>query len=85
MAAPIDAVTRARLLHALTLADQRQKTNPYALAHYCGALQHCDELVAAGATLRRALMTAFCGRLVAQLVKAAGLPPLTPDEVREVR
>jgi len=72
-------------MHALTIADRRQKSNPYALAHYCGALQHADELMRAGIDLRTALKTAFCGRLVSQLVRAAGLPPLTEAEVREVR
>ena len=81
----IDPHTRVRLMHALTVADRRQKSNPYALAHYCGALQHAEELMADGADLRAALKTAFCGRLVSQLVKAAGLPPLTEAEIREVR
>lgn len=82
----IEPRTRAALIHALTIADKRQKSNPYALAHYCGALQHAEELMATeGIDLREALMTAFCGRLVAQLVKAAGLPPLTEAEIRRVR
>ena len=77
---------RARLLHVLTDADRRQKSNPYALAHYCGALQHAEELMQDRAfTLRQALKTAFCGPIVNRLVKAAGEPPLTPDEIREVR
>ncbi len=84
-ATTIDPKTRVALLHALTVADQRQKSNPYALAHYCGALQHAEEMMAEGSTLRDALKSAFCGRLVSQLVKAAGLPPLTDAEVREVR
>jgi hypothetical protein len=82
----IDPATRVKLLHCLTIADRRQKSNPYALAHYCGALQNAEaEMVDKGVTLRQALKTAFCGPLVNQLVKAAGLPPLTPDEIREVR
>ncbi len=86
MANTIDPHTRVRLMHALTVADKRQKSNPYALAHYCGALQHAEELMSTtGVDLRAALKTAFCGRLVAQLVKAAGLPPLTEAEIREVR
>jgi hypothetical protein len=81
----IEPRTRAALLHALTLADKRQKSNPYALAHYCGALQHAEELMLTGVSLRQALKTAFCGRLVAQLIKAAGLTPLSEAEIREVR
>lgn len=77
--------TRAALLHALTVADRRQKSNPYALAHYMRALDHAEELIAGGITLRDALKQAYCGPLVAKLIKAAGLPPLTDDEVREVR
>lgn len=82
----IDPKVRVRLMHALVVADKRQKSNPYALAHYCGALQRAEAMMAEdGATLREALKTAFCGRMVARLIKAAGLPPLTSDEVREVR
>lgn len=81
----IDPQTRMKLMHALTVADRRQKSNPYALAHYCGALQHAEELMADGATLRDALKRAYCGRLVGQLIKAAGLPPLTDAEIKEVQ
>lgn len=81
----IDPRTRIALIHVLTVADRRQKSNPYALAHYCGALQHAEELTADGVTLREALMTAFCGPLVARLIKAAGLAPLTEAEIRQVR
>ena len=86
MANTIDARTRAALLHALTMADKRQKSNPYALAHYCGALQSAEEMMQDdGITLREALKRAFCGRLVNTLVKAAGEPALTDAEIREVR
>ena len=86
MSNSIDPRTRAALMHALTVADRRQKSNPYALAHYCGALQSAEAMMLEeGKTLREALKTAFCGRLVSQLVKAAGLPPLTEQEIREVR
>ena len=85
MANHIDPHVRVKLMHALTVADRRQKSNPYALAHYCGALQHAEELMLAGSDLRAALKRAFCGRLVSQLIKAAGLPPLTEAEIREVR
>ena len=82
----IEPRTRAALLHALTLADKRQKSNPYALAHYMGALQAAEEMIATeGLSLRQALKTAFCGSLVNKLVKAAGMEPLTEDEIREVR
>ena len=81
----IDPRTHAAILHALTVADRRQKSNPYALAHYCGVLQRAEEMMALGLTLREALKSAFCGPLVAKLVKAAGLPPLTDAEIKEVR
>lgn len=81
----IDPRTRAALTHALVVADRRQKSNPYALAHYCGALQRAEAMMAEGTTLRDALKAAFCGPLVARLIKAAGLSPLTEAEIREVR
>jgi hypothetical protein len=81
----IDPKVRVRLMHALVVADRRQKSNPYALAHYCGALQRAEAMIAEGTSLRDALKTAFCGRLVARLIKAAGLPPLTEQEIREVQ
>ncbi len=82
----IDARTRAKLLHVLTVADRRQKSNPYALAHYCGALQSAEAMmIDDGLTLREALMRAFCGPLVNRLVKGAGLPALTESEIRQVR
>jgi hypothetical protein len=86
MSETIDARTRAALLHCLTVADRRQKSNPYALAHYCGALQNAEQMMQdEGKTLREALKSAFCGPLVNRLVRAAGLPPLTEAEIREVR
>lgn len=81
----MDAKTRAALIHALIVADRRQKSNPYALAHYCSALQNVETLITEGVSLREALMTCYCGRLVNTLVKAAGLTPLTDDELRRVR
>lgn len=75
----------AALLHQLTIEDRRQKSNPYALAHYCGALQHVEELIAEGVSLRDGLKRAFCGPMVNRLIKAAGLAPLTEAEIREVR
>jgi hypothetical protein len=82
----IDPKTRAAILHQLTIEDRRQKSNPYALAHYCGALQHVDEMMAEeGISLRDGLKRAFCGPMVNRLVKAAGLVPLTESEIREVR
>jgi hypothetical protein len=82
----IDPHTRAKLVHVLTVADRRQKSNPYALAHYCGALQSAEAMIVEeGITLREALMECFCGPLVNRLIVAAGLPKLTPEEIRRVR
>lgn len=81
----IDQQTRAAILHTLTVADRRQKSNPYALAHYFGALENVELMMDAGMPLRQALMTAYCGPLVARLIKAAGLAPLTEAEIRAVR
>lgn len=87
----IDARTRHALLHALTSYDRRQEAaarrpgryhNPYALAHYCGALQRTDERVAAGLTLREALVMSFCGRLLDVVLRAAGEPLSTDSEQR---
>ncbi len=81
----IDPHVRLAILHALTVADRRQKSNPYALAHYFKALENVELMMDAGMPLRQALKTAYCGPLVNKLVKAAGLEPLTDTEIREVR
>ena len=69
----IDPSVRAKLLHQLTIEDKRQRTNPYALAHYFGALQAVDTDVADGTPLRDALKQRFCGPMVNRLIKAAGM------------
>lgn len=74
----------AKLLHKLTSIDRRAAKrphhNPYALAHYCRALnnaqRHCDN----GADLRVALLNCFNGRLLDHCLKAVGLETSTNEE-----
>jgi hypothetical protein len=76
----------AALMTAITKYDQRQARgrsfNPYALAHYCGALQDARARVAEGQSWRRALVQSFNGRLLDNVLKAIGEAPSTRDEQR---
>lgn len=82
----IPADTRARMLMAVTAYDRRRENkpgyNPYALPQYCAALQLVDKKVAAGDTLRVAITSSFIDRLQDAVLKAAGLPKGTTDELR---
>ena len=82
----IPADTRARMLMAVTAYDRRREKkpgyNPYALPQYCGALQLVDRKVAAGDTLRVAITSSFSGSLQDAVLKGAGEPKGTSDEVR---
>lgn len=66
-------------------ASKRKGYNPYALGHYAKALQEVRLDVAAGATLRQALLVNFNGRLLDCLLKSIGEPLFTPDERFAVR
>lgn len=75
---------RAKLLTALTQYDIRESKkrfhNPYAMSHYCGALDHTMRLVEAGRTPRAALIGCFCGRLLDVCLKAIGEAKATAGE-----
>lgn len=77
---------RARIFMALTEYDRKQSTkkhhNPYALAHYCGALERLEERVNNGVELRKAICQTFHGAVGNVVMKAAGLPKMTNDEQR---
>lgn len=76
----------AALSHVLITYDKRQARgrsyNPYAIAHYCEALQRARTLVDAGQTWRSALVECFNGRLLDNVLKAIGEAPSTRDEQR---
>jgi len=65
-----------RLLHAVTEYDRKQEKrkgyNHYALAQYIGRLQEIEKDIAAGMSVREALVSGFNGRLLDILLKAAG-------------
>ena len=82
----MDPIVRARIVCALTEYDRRASKrrghNPYALSHYFAALQSADERIADGTALRPALCRSFTDRLLDCVLKAAGLPLATRDEIR---
>lgn len=75
-----------KLVHTLTEYDRKQSGkrgyNPYALAHYLGAVQRFDELVKEGKPTRQALCECFCGRLLDLALKTAGEQKSTDAEQR---
>jgi hypothetical protein len=82
----MDARTRSQLIHAVTEYDRRQSKrpghNPYAIAHYCGAVQNVETAVDGGMDLRAAIMDSFNGRLCDWVLKSVNLPTMTKDEAR---
>jgi hypothetical protein len=80
------AQLRTQLSHALTAYDRRQSSrrgyNPYALAHYFGALHEALAEIETGTTVRATLVGHFCGRLLDVALRAAGEPPSTDAEQR---
>jgi hypothetical protein len=74
----------AALSHVLITYDKRQARgrsyNPYAIAHYCEALQRARALVEAGKAWRAALVECFNGRLLDNLLKAIQEAPSTRAE-----
>jgi hypothetical protein len=74
------------LVHAVTQWDIRQSRrkhhNPYALAHYLGAVERVESAVTAGATLRAAIVAAFNDRLRDHVLRAVNEPVATADEIR---
>lgn len=82
----MDELNRLKILHALTTYDRKQSTrkghNPYALAHYAGALARVSEGVDKGQDLREAILNWFVGPLADLVLKSVGLAPRTQDEKR---
>lgn len=75
-----------KLVHAATEYDRKQSKkrgyNIYALAHYMGRIQDIEKDIAAGRPLRQALLAGFTGRLLDALLKAAGEPRSTKEEIQ---
>ncbi len=80
-----------QLVHAVTEYDRREQRkaarhgyrfNHYALAHYLGACADVAAEVKAGAPVRQALVSHFCGRLLDVVLRAAGEPKSTDAEQR---
>ena len=74
------------LLSALTAYDIRQSTrkgyNMYALPQYMNALDNAIVAIQSGKTLRQALVSSFCGRLLDVMLKAVQEAPSTDSEQR---
>lgn len=74
------------LAHAVTEYDRRQQNrrgyNPYALAHYCGAVQRIEEEIGNGAEVRAAVVANLTGRLASFVLRTIGHAPLTDAEAR---
>lgn len=82
----LDATNRARILNAFTTYDRKQVGkkgyNPYALSHYCAALDNVDEYMQQGKTLREAIIKSYLGRLCDAILRALDLPVMTKDEAK---
>jgi len=77
---------RARIVNAFTEYDRKQKGkkgyNPYALSHYCRAIENVEEYLSEGYTLRQAIIKSYLGRLCDRILKELGLPQMTTDEAK---
>lgn len=75
-----------RITAEITSYDRRMSRgrhyNIWALPQYLGAWHRAEQAIADGATVRAALTSHFCGRLLDRLLKAAGEPLSTRDEQR---
>ena len=82
----LDATNRARIVNAFTEYDRKQKGkkgyNPYALGHYCMALDNVAEYMQDGYTLRQAIIKSYLGRLCDSILRALDLPVMTKDEAK---
>ena len=76
--------TRDKLSHALIVYDTKQSTrrgyNRYAMAQYLAALDGAMTDVQAGTSIRAALVSHFCDRLLDALLRAIGEPIATETE-----
>jgi hypothetical protein len=84
--AAMDATLHARLLMAVTEYDRKQQGksgyNHYALPQYLGAVQRAIEMIDSGESVRNSLITCFSGRLLSTVLKAAGEPKGTKEEIQ---
>jgi len=73
-----------RLIHAATAYDRRRAGkkgyNHYALGQYFARIEEVEADVAAGATIRQALLAAFSDRLLDAMLVGVGEPKFTMDE-----
>ena len=80
------AMMHHKILTVLVAYDRKQSTkrfyNPYALAHYCGALSRAMSAMELGSTPREALVSTFCGPLLDKALKAIGETKSTDREQR---
>lgn len=69
---------RDRLVSAAVEFDRRASRrpghNPYALAHYLGAISDASSDMGYGDSLEDAIRANFCDRLLTAMEKAAGIP-----------
>lgn len=76
-----------KLLHAVTAYDEKQSTkksyNMWALPQYIGAInERVIPALESGVSLREAIRSGFCGRLLDVCLKAVGEPKSTDAEQR---
>jgi hypothetical protein len=60
--------------------SKKRSYNLYALGHYMVALQSTTDFIAKGADVREVLCGHFSGRLLARLLKVAGVAPMTKED-----
>lgn len=76
----------ARIVNGFTSFDRRASTrkgyNPYALAMYCAAIDNVKEYMAAGYTLRQAVIKSYLGRLCDAILKELGEAKMTNEEAK---
>lgn len=82
----LNEVDRIRIINAFTDYDMKQKGkkgyNPYALGHYCAALDNVREYLDNGLTLRQAIIKSYLGRLCDAILRRLELPVMTKDEAK---
>jgi hypothetical protein len=80
--------THAKLAHAAVEYDRKQIGKPgfnlYALSHYLQAIERVESIVAAGQSLREAILCCFTGRLLGVMLKAVGEPKATTEELSRI-
>ena len=90
MATLFGGTIHSALVHAATEQDRKQEAraaksrrgyhNPYALAQYLARIEEVESDIAAGATVRAALVAAFSDRLLDHMLRAVGEAPHAREE-----